>query len=89
MSALLTALVEGETKEKLAASLIEHREALRVMLSDYRTEGCPMKDCLVCSRSRAAEEKAKAVLASVVVHDAGPSRVTVTSPPVTKSPTVS
>jgi hypothetical protein len=29
MSALFTALVEGETKETLAASLLEHRAALR------------------------------------------------------------
>jgi hypothetical protein len=71
MSALFTALVEGETKETLAASLLEHRAALRVLLADYRTEGCPDPKCGICKRSKAAEAQANAVLDTMVFREAG------------------
>ncbi len=38
-------------------------EALQAMLEDYRTEGCPNPNCLVCKNSRAAEEKARSAIA--------------------------
>ena len=38
------------------------REALELMLSDYRSEGCIDPNCKVCARSNEAEQKAKDVL---------------------------
>ena len=37
--------------------------ALRLMLSDYRTEGCHDSGCLVCKRSEAAKAAARAAIA--------------------------
>jgi hypothetical protein len=41
-------------------------DALRLMLTDYRSEGCPDPKCGVCARSRAAEAAAHGALAKAV-----------------------
>jgi|GEM_PF-4038204 len=47
----------------LLAAAPDLLEALRLMLEDYRTEGCPQSDCVVCERSKAAEKAARATIA--------------------------
>jgi hypothetical protein len=37
--------------------------ALRLMLSDYRTEGCPDPACRICTKSKGAETAAREALA--------------------------
>lgn len=50
---------DGMTRNQL---LEELRAALEGMVSDYRSEGCPLPSCLVCQRSAAALVRAKAAI---------------------------
>lgn len=47
---------------ELRAKLKTAKEALRLMLTDYRSEGCADPDCRVCKASKAAEASAKAAI---------------------------
>jgi hypothetical protein len=53
--------VEGEQNVRAVAA--ELLAALRLMLEDYRSEGCANPDCGVCKRSKAAEAAARAAIA--------------------------
>jgi hypothetical protein len=45
------------------ARLVKALAALRAMLQDYRSEGCPDPNCGVCKRSKVAESLAREALA--------------------------
>ena len=51
--------------QKNQDEITQLREALRAMLSDYRTEGCVDPNCGICRRSKKAEQKARAALSLV------------------------
>jgi hypothetical protein len=55
-------ILKQETRMTVDEQLAKAKEALRLMLSDYRSEGCSVEGCLVCEKSRKAEEAARAVL---------------------------
>lgn len=89
MSALFTALVESESKEILAESLLEHREVLRRayhLLKDLKRGEVVSPDLAL--KAFEVSLDAGTVLDTFGFHDAGPSRVTVTRPSSQKSPPV-
>lgn len=51
--------MKDERKQNLTEQLVT---ALRLMLSDYRTEGCADPDCMVCAQSKKTENVAKDAL---------------------------
>ena len=51
-----------ESHAQQTRRLVKALRALRAMLEDYRTEGCPDPDCNVCRKSKAAERLAREAL---------------------------
>ncbi len=48
--------------------LIHAAKALKAMLEDYRTDGCPDPGCRVCRESKAGEKMARAALNTLSAH---------------------
>ena len=56
---------QNEANARLIAAAPDLLAALEAMLNDYRSEGCPDKNCRVCKASNAAERLARNALLPV------------------------